>query len=242
MSRPPLVAVTATARADNGVKRVRLNTTYTAAVERAGGIPLVIPPVARAAEAARLVGLVDALLLTGGEDVDPARYGETPHATVSDVNTVRDETEIALVQAARASGTPTLAICRGIQLLNVAFGGSLVQDIPGDAHSTVAHHPDGPRTRRVHEVIIQPGSRLATTLGVTRMRVNSIHHQAPGRVAPDLAISARAPDDIIEGLEWPEADWWAIGVQWHPEELDGADLKLFATLVEQARLRSQAAV
>ncbi|MGH7632957.1 MAG: gamma-glutamyl-gamma-aminobutyrate hydrolase family protein [Gemmatimonadaceae bacterium] len=242
MSRPPLVAVTATARTDNGVNRVRLNTTYTAAVERAGGIPLVIPPVARAAEAARLVGLVDALLLTGGEDVDPARYGEAPHATVSDINAVRDETEIALVQAARASGTPTLAICRGIQLLNVAFGGSLVQDIPGDGHSAAAHHPDAPRTRRVHEVIIQPGSRLAATLGATRMQVNSIHHQAPGRVAADLAVSARAPDDIIEGLEWPGTDWWAIGVQWHPEELDGADLKLFASLVEQARLRAQAAV
>lgn len=242
MSRQPLVAVTATARTENGVTRVRLNTTYTAAVERAGGVPLVVPPVARAAEAARLMGLVDALLLTGGEDVDPSRYGEAPHATVSDVNTVRDETEIRLVQAARANGVPTLAICRGIQLLNVAFGGSLVQDIPGDAHSAVAHHPDAPRTRRVHEVHIQPGSRLAATLGATRMQVNSIHHQAPDRVAAELAVSARAPDDIIEGLEWPGNDWWALGVQWHPEELDGADLRLFAELVEQARLRAQATV
>lgn len=233
----PLVVVTAPVREEGGVQRLRLNIAYTSAVERSGGVPIVVPPFGDAREAARLIERVDALLLTGGEDVDPSRYGEPRHATVSTVSGPRDATEIALVLEARARGIPTLAICRGIQLLNVALGGSLVQDIPAEWPGALDHDPGGDRGARTHEVRIEPGSRLAATLGTPALHVNSFHHQAPRRVAGALRATAWAPDGIVEGVEPVADEWWALGVQWHPEELDGADTRLFRDLVERARER-----
>ena len=114
---------------------------------------------------------------------------------------------------------PTLAICRGIQILNVALGGTLVQDIPSEWTNPIVHDGEWPRTARVHEVDVTPGSRLARALGTERPVVNSMHHQAVRTVASSLATVARAPDGIVEGVEWPTDDWWMVGVQWHPEEL-----------------------
>ena len=232
--RPPVVAVTATIRAEADTRRIRLNAAYTTAVERAGALPIVIPPLSSIAEAARLLAGADALLLTGGEDVEPARYGAAPHPKTEPPSPERDATEIALLEAARARALPTLAICRGIQVLNVAFGGSLIQDIPSERPSAVDHDPQGARNDRVHEVEIEPGSRLAEALGGSHLRVNSFHHQAVDRVAEGLRATAWSPDGIIEGVEWDGAAWWAVGVQWHPEELDGADAGLFAALVRAA--------
>lgn len=236
MARPPLVAVTATIRPTDGLPRVRLNAAYLELVERAGGLPLVVPPLASIADVSRIVEAVDALLLTGGEDIDPARYDASPHPTVEGVNLERDATELALVAAARERALPTLAICRGIQLLNVAFGGSLVQDIPSQRPSTIAHQPSGPRGERVHDVRVEPGSRLAAALGTTALRVNSLHHQGVDRVAEGLRATAWAPDGLIEGLEWATPDWWAVAVQWHPEELDGGEERLLRALLPTAGL------
>lgn len=226
------MAVTATIRPTEGMSRVRLNAAYVEAVERAGGLPLVVPPLASIADASRIIEAVDALLLTGGEDVDPARYGAPRHPTVEVVNLERDATELALVAAARERGLPTLAICRGIQLFNVAFGGSLVQDIPSQRPSTIDHEPAGPRSERVHDVRVEAGSRLSAALGTTALRVNSLHHQGVDRVAEGLRATAWAPDGLIEGLEWATPDWWAVAVQWHPEELDGADARLLEAVLE----------
>lgn len=234
MPRSPLIAVTASIRPVDGAPRVRLNAAYVTAVERSGAIPLVVPPLVNATDAWHIVDTVDALLLTGGEDVEPARYGEQPHPTVGEVNAARDATEVALVTAARERRLPTLAICRGIQLLNVAFGGSLVQDIPSQRPDSLPHDPDGPRDRRVHEVQVEPGSRLASLLGATSLRVNSMHHQAVDEVADGLRATAWAPDGLIEGLEWAGRDWWAVAVQWHPEELEGKDTALFRGMVHEA--------
>lgn len=239
MPRPPLIAITAGARLDGGRRRVRLDAAYPAAVERAGGLPLIVPPLSSVAEAATLLAAASALLLTGGEDVDPDRYDAPRHPKLGAIDPVRDATEIALVGAARERALPTLAICRGIQLLNVALGGSLVQDIPSERPSTVPHDTDGPRDTRLHDVEVQPGSRLARALGTTRLSVNSLHHQAVDRVAEGLRATAWAPDGIIEGLEWDGPGWWAVAVQWHPEELalqgSEADGALFSALVAGGR-------
>ena len=242
------VAVTATTQMIGEVLRVRVNAAYTVSIRGAGLVPLVLPVLDRSDADAALDGMAG-LVLTGGEDVNPARYGVAPHPELGDVHDGRDAFETALVEAARARSLPTLAICRGVQILNVALGGTLVQDIPSEWENAIEHDGDWARTRRVHEVDVVPGSRLARALGTERPIVNSMHHQAVGTVAPSLATVARAPDGIVEGVEWPTDDWWRVGVQWHPEELtataepwDRALLAAFADVVGRtARLSSVAA-
>lgn len=239
-TRPPRIAISGTFHTDDNRRRVRLNAAYVEAIERAGALPFVVPPLSRLAHAAAIIDACDGLVLTGGEDIEPDRYGAARDATVEETNPERDATEIALVEAARSRACPTFAICRGLQLLNVALGGSLVQDIPSQHPGPLDHDPKGPRTARVHEVDIEAGSALARMLGTTRLRVNSFHHQAADRVAEGLRATAWAPDGIIEGLEWGESgDWWAVAVQWHPEELvigpePVPDRSLFAEFVRRA--------
>jgi putative glutamine amidotransferase len=176
----------------------------------------------------------DALVLTGGEDVNPTRYGEAPHPALGRISDERDAAEIALVHAARELQLPTLAICRGAQILNVALGGTLVQDIPRQVGAEINHDPDTPRTSPSHGVEIATDSRLARAVGVTHMRVNSVHHQAIRRLASTLRVVATAPDGVIEGVETPPDDpWWCVGVQWHPEDLferSELDARLFSAL------------
>lgn len=239
-ARPPRIAISATTRTDDHRRRVRLNAAYVDAIERAGALPLVVPPLASITHASAILDACDGLVLTGGEDIAPERYNAAPDATVEEINPERDATEIALVEAARARACPTFAICRGLQLLNVALGGSLVQDIPSQRPGALDHDPAGPRSARVHEVEIEAGSTLARTLGSTRVRVNSFHHQAADRIAEGLRATAWAPDGIIEGLEWTGSPgWWALAVQWHPEELvigpdPAPDTSLFAEFVRRA--------
>ena len=213
------VAVTASIRPEGDTRRVRLTAAYVTALERAGLIPLIVPPLSSAEAAASVLDSVAGLVLTGGEDVDPARYGEKRHEKVVSVNAARDATEAALVEEARARGTPVLAICRGIQILNVARGGSLVQDIPTQCESTIDHDEEGARTSRSHEISIEPGSLIAKAVGTEHCSVNSFHHQSVKRVADGMRVTARSPDGIIEGIESTDEDWWAMGVQWHPEEM-----------------------
>jgi len=218
----PLVALTGTTAVGDGILRVRTNAAYVRALEAAGLVPIVLPPL-DAANAARALDAVSGLVLTGGEDVAPQRYGEAPHRALGTINEARDAFELALIGAARARGLPTLAICRGIQVLNVALGGTLVQDIPSQCPSALPHAPPGSRAARVHEVHVAPATRLADALNARCVRVNSVHHQAIARVALGLRVTARAPDGIIEAAEWEGDDWWAVGVQWHPEELIDTD-------------------
>jgi putative glutamine amidotransferase len=234
----PLVALTATTKSIDGIMRVRLNEDYVDAVRDAGLIPLIMPP-RSANELDALLDVVQGVVLTGGEDVDPAEYGartspqtETPHRD-------RDKFELALVERAHQRGLPTLAICRGIQLVNVALGGTLVQDIHAECPSNIEHERSKDREMRVHDVAIDRDSKLAAALGATKITVNSAHHQALARVADGLRVTARAPDGIIEGAEWEGDDWWMLGVQWHPEELvrDGKpwDRGLFQAFANRVR-------
>ena len=235
----PLVAVTATARIVEGVERVRLNTAYIRAIESAGLVPVVVPPLADVDAAMRVLDAVAGLVLTGGEDVDPARYGADPHPELGPVNCARDDTELALLARARDLEMPTLAICRGIQVVNVGLGGTLVQDIPSERVDVTLHELDDERATRVHGVRIDPTSRLATIVGTEALAVNSIHHQAVDRLGSSIRISARADDGTIEGVESDDPMWWMVGVQWHPEELTGTpepwDRQLFAAFADACR-------
>ena len=237
---PPLVAVTATTTRDRDARsRVRLNASYVRALEAAGLVPIVVPPLAAPDAALPLLDVVAGLVLTGGEDVDPTRYGARAHPALGPVVAARDETELALAIGARSRGLPTLAICRGIQVLNVALGGTLVQDLPSERPAGLAHDPGGARDARVHAVDVTPGSRLAAAMGSASPAVNSFHHQAVDRVAEGLVVTARAPDGVVEGVETTDDAWWALGVQWHPEELTETaepwDRGLFRAFAERVR-------
>lgn len=165
---------------------------------------------------------LDGLVISGGGDIDPTRYGQSPSPYVQGIEPNRDEIEAQLVRWAVEDDKPLLAICRGIQVMNVALGGSLIQDIPSDVKGALRHdaNTDVLYKLRTHEVMVTPGSLLHTTLGINgeRLAVNSLHHQAIGDLAPGLEVVARADDGIIEGVEMRDRRF-ALGVQWHPETL-----------------------
>lgn len=237
----PLIALSATTRETDGVHRVRLNAAYVRAVESAGLTPIIVPPFANPDLAAQILDSVSGLVLTGGEDIDPSLYGATPHPELGPVNSSRDLTELALIAAARERRVPTLAICRGIQVVNVGLGGTLVQDLPSQHDGADEHELDDERHARVHSVRVDPTSHLANIVGTQSFDVNSIHHQAVDRLGDAVRVSARAEDGVIEGVESDDPDWWMVGVQWHPEELTTTpepwDRRLFAAFAEACRAR-----
>lgn len=211
-----VVAVTAPRRMVDGRERVTLTTTYVGALERAGLVPLALPTLLAPDRAVAALNAVHGLVLTGGEDVEPARYGAAPHPKLQDTDPARDAAELALIAAARARRLPILAICRGIQILNVALGGTLYQDLESERPGPVAHGSD----ERRHVVRIQPGSLLARTLGTPSATVNSRHHQAIRDLAPPLRATAWAEDGVIEAAEPVDSSAaWTLAVQWHPEDL-----------------------
>jgi putative glutamine amidotransferase len=189
---------------------------YVRSVEQADAIPVVLAP-CLPGDAAPLLDRLDGLLLSGGVDVDPALFDEPPHSKLRRVDRRRDDLEMALVREAVRRDLPILAICRGIQVLNVATGGTLIQDLPSDVAGGERHDCPEPRSRRVHRIEIEPGTRLQDILGEVTISVNSFHHQAVSRVGDGLTVSARCDaDGVIEGLELPGRRF-VIGVQWHPE-------------------------
>jgi gamma-glutamyl-gamma-aminobutyrate hydrolase PuuD len=232
-----IVAISATASVWQGADRMRLSANYIRSSEGAGLVPIGVPPLSDPARAADIVRISGGLLLTGGEDVDPALYGEAPHVTVIGTNPLRDATELALLAAAREQRRPVLAICRGIQLLNVAMGGTLVQDLPSQRPSDIRHDQPHDREARTHEVSIVPGSKLAAATRDTAITVNSYHHQAVDRLADGLRLTATASDGVIEGAEADDPDWWVVAVQWHPEDLTNDtrswDRGIFRAFAEQ---------
>jgi putative glutamine amidotransferase len=239
---PPLIAVSTSVTVDKYPERAYVNAAYLNAIQQAGGVPVPVPPQLSAAARDEILKRVHGVLLTGGGDVDPTRFGETPHPTTSEVSTARDTLEIDLTQRAIDRRVPLLAVCRGLQVLNVALGGSLHQDIPSDPGSPLDHSQAGlqGKARHIptHQVKVRDGSRLAGILGALEVDVNSFHHQAIKRLGRGLADVAWAPDSIVEGVELVDGGQFVVGVQWHPEELVGNDraaFNLFAALVERAR-------
>ena len=216
MTQAQPVAVTAPRRMVDGRERVTLNTAYVRALETAGLVPLAVPTMVAADRAAAALAAVRGLVLTGGEDVAPDRYGATPHPRLGDVDPVRDAAELALIAAARSRRLPILAICRGIQILNVALGGTLYQDLDSERPSLVPHSDETTQ----HAVRVAAGSLLERTLGMRSATVNSHHHQAIRDLAPCLKAVAWADDGVIEAAEPADANAaWMVAVQWHPEDL-----------------------
>lgn len=213
---------------------------YKQAVAHAGGDGRIVEPGTSVDDALAGVG---GLLLTGGDDVAPSRYGEEPHSALAALAPERDEFEIALVQEARRRGLPILAICRGVQVLNVACGGTLVQDIPSQVENALDHSFKVPPHRAfdyAHDVWVEDNSLLASLMqerlsGSDSFAVNSRHHQAVKQVAPGFRVVATAPDGIIEAIEDPEARF-CLGVQWHPENFwrTGEFRPLFEGFLEAA--------
>ena len=235
---PPRIGVSGVVRRWQDADRAAVNAAYLHSVVQAGGVPLVLSQVMGADHAGRALEVCDALVLTGGEDVDPARYSERPSRTLDAVDRSRDAFEIALFHTARERGMPVLGICRGIQVINVAMGGTLWQDLPSERPGSVSHDPGGARDARTHPVHLTPGSRVADALGTAALMPNSFHHQGIRDLAPGLVASGWAADGLIEAVETEGDDGWLLAVQWHPEEMhadaEAPERGLFAALVAAA--------
>ena len=231
----PVIGVTRCSRLDD----------YLASVERSGARARVL----EVSESPRaVIDTIDGVLLTGGGDVDPVFYGQERHPNVYDAEPGRDEFEIDLARRAMEADLPVLAICRGAQVLNVAAGGTLVQDIPSAVKTELTHSLDVPKDSVAHDIHIISDTRLHTALGGAvdascACHVNSRHHQSVGSLGRSLVASATAPDGVIEGIEAPEARF-CVGVQWHPENFwrTGEFRPLFDAFVAAARERLAARV
>ena len=232
--RKPIIGIGADVSVTPGERdRAFVFTTYVEALRRAGAIPVVIP--SQPENAADLVASLHGLVLAGGDDCDPALYGEEPHPSLQPMDSRRQANDLALAKAAREQGIPTLGICLGMQMMNVAAGGSLVQDIDS-AMKTEIRHASRPENRRRHDVTVEQGTQLASILRRRELNVNSSHHQAIRNVGEGFRVTAHAPDGIVEALEDP-AQTFYLGVQWHPEDMTGEDsaAALLGALVEAAR-------
>jgi putative glutamine amidotransferase len=236
--RSPLIGVSTSITVGTNPERAYVNSAYLHAVQQAGGVPVALPPQISRASLELLSPELNGLLLTGGGDIDPALFGETPHPTLYDVAPTRDTLETAALHLALERGLPVLAVCRGLQVLNVGLGGNLYQDLATDHGTQLLHSQKEPRDQPTHKVKVAPGSRLAETLGTDELEVNSMHHQAIKTLGRGLTAVAWAPDQIVEGAEVDDRARFVLGVQWHPEELVGhsdAARRLFAALVAAAR-------
>lgn len=236
-TRPPVIGITCIGIEAHGTRPARLgqNRAYIDALIRAGAAPALLPQTDDMDVLHTLFQQLDGLLLPGGEDMDPGQYGEAVHEQCGQITPERDEAELALARWAMEEAMPLLAICRGIQVVNVALGGSLYQDIAAQVPDTLKHdwYPDYPRDRRSHPVAVTAESRLASIVGAISLQVNSMHHQAIKRLAPGLVATALAPDGVVEAVEATNHPF-AVAVQWHPEELapeDAASQNLFDALL-----------
>ena len=224
----------------DGVPFMALRPTYTHAVDVAGGVPLIIPHNVDTDGLRRIYDRLDAVIVSGGGDVDPTCYGADRSIYTSGIDDARDAAELQLVRWAVDGEKPLLCICRGAQVMNVVLGGTLIQDIRAEIPDTLRHDHPGGRwfTHIAHDITVSADSKLSAALDLEtdKVAVNSLHHQALGRVGEGLTITACAPDDIIEAIELPEHPF-ALGVQWHPEALvdDSPPMRrLFEALVHAA--------
>jgi putative glutamine amidotransferase len=222
----PVIGVTANLREDPKSEEqrplghfVRADFDYVDGVVGAGGIPMVLPPIVEMAE--KVAGRIDGLLLSGGSDLDPSYYGEEPVPELNPTVPKRDAFEMALVEHALERGVPVFGICRGLQVLNVALGGTLYQDLPSQLHpDLIAHRQQVPKWQWTHEVEVDGNSKVAGIMETDDIRVNSYHHQAIKDLSGDLVAVAHSSDGVIEAAESPNlSERWLVGVQWHAEAM-----------------------
>ena len=244
--RKPIIGIAARELNDPayGIPAQGVCSAYVSSVVAAGGIPVVFALTEISHEAAiDYVRVADGILFAGGEDIDPQRYNAAPHPRLGKVSSNRDQLEFEIFTAARAAQKPMLGICRGLQFINVALGGTLYQDLPSEAPSNCQHTKNQQRWLELpHSVDVEPGTLLADAVGSGRKVVNTLHHQAIKDLGKELRIVSRCSEDgVIEGIEGT-GKTWLLAVQWHPEvlwPLAGSEwnLGLFKTLVQQATPR-----
>ncbi|HVR37641.1 MAG TPA: gamma-glutamyl-gamma-aminobutyrate hydrolase family protein [Thermoanaerobaculia bacterium] len=235
----PLIGIGSDVRSPEGKRESAFTyLTYVESLRRAGAVPVLIPP--QPENAADIVEGLDGILLAGGDDCDPTLYGEQPHPSVEPMDPRRQGNELNLARVARERGIPTLGICLGLQVMNVAAGGTLMQDI-NSSMQTEIEHASVPEDRARHDVLIEENTHLGAIVGEREVIVNSSHHQAIKNVGDGLRITAHAPDGIIEGLEDPRHPFY-VGVQWHPEDMRGEESasSIFGAFVEAARRYAEA--
>lgn len=235
----PLIGITTAETEESGKPYHRSYARNAWAIADAGGLPVYIPTGLAEDALREIYERLDAVLLPGGPDVDPEYYGAARHPETKIIDDARDTLELALARWTLADDRPLFGICRGHQVMNVAFGGTLIQDIPSEVETDLPHETPGtlPRATIRHDVSIAPESRLASILGTTRVGVNSLHHQSVERPAPGVLVTGYSPDGIVEALEVPDKRF-VLSVQWHPEDLypnDEGMKRLFESFVEAAR-------
>lgn len=224
----PVIGISA--NYDYESSRHMLSDFYVASVRAAGGRAIILPSGEDNGLADEYLGICQGLMLSGGGDLDPALWGELPSPRLGEITPQRDSVEMALARRALAINLPLLGICRGCQVLAVAAGGSLYQDLAGD----LCHMQKAPRNYPIHAIFIEPGTRLERILGQNRIKVNSFHHQAVKQPGKGFLVTARAADGTVEAIESPDHGF-ALGVQWHPECMDDEASKLiFKSLVAAA--------
>jgi putative glutamine amidotransferase len=231
----PLIGITMRLDAENSFY---LRRSYGEAIEGAGGVPVYIPLIPKRGYLQELGDQIDGLVLSGSNsDIDPAYFGEEPHPKLGPVIPERDETDFILLEIAESRRLPLLAICFGMQSLNVSRGGTLIQDIESQISNPVKHEQGQTYNRQSHRIEIEPDSMLAQLAGGSTTRVNSSHHQAIKEVGRNLKVIARARDGVIEAVIDLRDDRFVLGVQWHPEvswERDGFSQALFKSFIEAA--------
>lgn len=229
----PLIGITTSY--DSEKQRASLNRGYFDAIVKAGGIPVPILPLENEGALLRLLEHLDGIVFSGGPDVDPSFFYEEPHPNMGEICPERDKAEIFIARECMRRAKPVLGICRGIQLINIALGGSIYQDIPSQIRGSLKHRQDAPRWHASHEVEIKDeDSRLFEIFGKNHIHVNSFHHQSVKDVAPDFKITAIARDQVIEAIETKDKKVFCLGVQWHPEEMwerDPLQFRLFQYFV-----------
>jgi putative glutamine amidotransferase len=219
-----------------GRERAAVGYDYVQAIKQAGGIPFILPIVENPTHIQRQIELVDGVLLSGGYDVWPLHYGEEPMPCLENICPQRDVYELELIRLAQQLSKPLLGICRGLQLLNVAFGGTLYQDIMAALPAALQHHQKAKPEEAMHTVELVEGTLLHQMMGTSTLLTNSYHHQAVKELAPGFRVNARAKDGLVEGIE-KVGESWMLGVQWHPEFMVNKHVqmrKLFQALVEAA--------
>ena len=204
---------------------------YIDAIEQAGGVPVIIPLVSNSSTIVGILESLDGVLCTGGGDIDPGLFGEEPHQGLKVVDVQKDKLEKTLIAQALTKNYPMLGICRGMQMLNVVAGGTLIQDISTSSPSRIQHLQRATSPAPTHRITVKRGSHLEKILGKTELRVNSYHHQAVKKIAPGFETTAKAPDGIIEGIE-SRRHRFVLGVQFHPEMMF-QDFPIFHKIFQQ---------